>query len=670
MTIKKAGEYGFRRLAALILTGAALVSCLAGCGGEAAAVTTEKTQPTEPTLWVPEDGNPDDVTCKGSYTDAAYDRSTVVGKTGEAELTAGMLNVLYRLVINGFRNEREMPDFSIPLESQVCGLSEEGLTWQQYFLQQALDLWHGLQSLEQKSHEYVEYVEDYFEPDPVKHKEYMTNMPAAEVMLTKDGTYRLNTMEEEFLEDIPRQIAKLSMDQGYENLGRMLSEEFGEAVTRQDLESVTHLINYTYFYFMARTYDLSFTEEELKEAEKKVDGEDRKLVTIRNLLILPENAEFDEDGRVTASQEDWEKAELEAKEKLNYFLTPNRLRIRRGDESEFAQDCYEVSKDTATSRTGGIYANLHEGQIAEPLNSWAFDPERKQDDVEIVKSEYGVHLLYFCGSRTEKSLKAEHLLRREIRESALETAAKDYPAEVEYEKIRLAPVQKRGKLLISRDLLYPDVAHERFTEVPLFLQQDWMHAPFAMGYMVGKNGCGITSFAMLSTYMTDTLMTPGYCARTYSAYGGVGTDGRIFEHIPPKLGYFFIKKSGFMDEVQAALREGKKAISLQHVGYFTRGGHYLVLSDITEEGNIVIRDSNIFNYRRCKEHAVDEFNPNLLLGACQGFWILDSKMVRTKACVRCGGEYAPKLLQEDYFCPRCQTARERRSDFLELLKMA
>ena len=59
-----------RNLAALLL---AMMLILCGCGGknESAAVeepaavpTTEETVPAT----VPEDGNPDDVTCKGTYT--------------------------------------------------------------------------------------------------------------------------------------------------------------------------------------------------------------------------------------------------------------------------------------------------------------------------------------------------------------------------------------------------------------------------------------------------------------------------------------------------------------------------------------------------------------------------------------------------------------------------
>lgn len=91
---------------------ALLMLLMPGCGSETAKNTVKETkedrlswlpgtaeksteQTTEPTVapTVPENGNPDDVTCKGSYTAEVTD--AVIAKAGGAELTNEELQVWY-----------------------------------------------------------------------------------------------------------------------------------------------------------------------------------------------------------------------------------------------------------------------------------------------------------------------------------------------------------------------------------------------------------------------------------------------------------------------------------------------------------------------------------------------------------------------------------------------
>ena len=126
------------------------------------AETAEAAQPTDllavdPTI--PADGNPEDVTCKGSYTAdddtvlAAAD--TVVATMGDVQLTVSQLQVYYWLEVNNFLNTLYNygmdasyygMDYSLGLDQQTCGIAE-GLTWQQFFLESALGSWTNYQSL-------------------------------------------------------------------------------------------------------------------------------------------------------------------------------------------------------------------------------------------------------------------------------------------------------------------------------------------------------------------------------------------------------------------------------------------------------------------------------------------------------------------------------------------
>ena len=103
---------------------------------------------------IPADGNPDDVTCKGSYSvsdeEALAAADTVVATIGEYQLTNDKLQVYYWMEVQNFLNNYGSyaayfgMDYTQPLDTQ---LEEEGLTWQQYFLDTALNSWHQVQAM-------------------------------------------------------------------------------------------------------------------------------------------------------------------------------------------------------------------------------------------------------------------------------------------------------------------------------------------------------------------------------------------------------------------------------------------------------------------------------------------------------------------------------------------
>ena len=103
---------------------------------------------------IPADGNPDDVTCKGSYSvsdeEAIAAGDTVVATIGEHQLTNDKLQVYYWMEVQNFLNNYGAyaayfgMDYTQPLDTQ---LEEEGLTWQQYFLETALNSWQQVQAM-------------------------------------------------------------------------------------------------------------------------------------------------------------------------------------------------------------------------------------------------------------------------------------------------------------------------------------------------------------------------------------------------------------------------------------------------------------------------------------------------------------------------------------------
>ena len=94
-----------KRTAALLLV---LGLLLCGCGKTESSetevtVAPETTEETVPAT-IPQDGNPGDATCKGSYT-GTDTPDTVVAKAGLAELTNDQLAVWYWAEVAQYRQE-------------------------------------------------------------------------------------------------------------------------------------------------------------------------------------------------------------------------------------------------------------------------------------------------------------------------------------------------------------------------------------------------------------------------------------------------------------------------------------------------------------------------------------------------------------------------------------
>jgi hypothetical protein len=103
----------------------------------------------QPEANIPANGNPDDETCKGSYTVndvmAKVLGKKVVATIGEHTLTNAQLQTFYWMQVQNFLTSEYgnymmyygLLDYTQPLDTQICPMAEN-LTWQQFFLKEAL----------------------------------------------------------------------------------------------------------------------------------------------------------------------------------------------------------------------------------------------------------------------------------------------------------------------------------------------------------------------------------------------------------------------------------------------------------------------------------------------------------------------------------------------------
>jgi hypothetical protein len=402
---------------AAIAVVAALV--LGGKGGTTPAETTVPTTApaasgeateTTPPMTVPADGNPDDATCKGSYTlaeGATFNGDAVVATMGEHKLTNAELQVYYWMQVYDFLNQYGSYasmfglDYTQPLDMQ---LSLEGtMTWQQYFLDSALDTWVNYQAMCNEANA-AEYVLD---------EEYVI-----------------------YLEELPENLESSALEMGYESAEDMIRRDMGPNA------SLAGYLNYLNNYYLGYMYygdtleQIPVTDAEVEayyEAhieDYKANGlekTDERYVDVRHIMITPE-------GGDAATEEQWAAAEKEANDLLNEWLT------KHPDEDGFAVMAEAYTDDPGSASNGGLYEDVYVGQMVPEFENWCFDASRQTGDYGIVKTTYGYHIMYFVGSDYVWYATAEADMLVEKGNEFLQSVLDKHPAEIDYSVTELGTV--------------------------------------------------------------------------------------------------------------------------------------------------------------------------------------------------------------------------------------
>lgn len=590
-----------KRLCVLFLC----ISLLTGCGVQLTSVSSPEAE-TVPAATIPADGDPESIRCKGSYTGTPD--TAVVARMGDTALTNEALAPWYWAEVNQYRQEdgQPAPDWTLPLDQQPCPIADDCASWQQYFLKQTLSRWHVAQALLRHMENTPLPLEEAYQPHEGYYETYMDGKPATAVLYGYEDHYQPNALHQAWLD----------------SLEETLSNESPEC------RSFAQDMNLAYMYFTQLTYQV--------EAEP---AEQRDTVTFRHIFLLPQEeetlVEWEARGWDTLAQ--WEKD-------------------RRSSEATFAQLASQLSQDPGSACNGGLYRNCTREDLCAPLAYWCFDETREAGDTTVLLTDEGCHVVYFVGSGESRAEEAQQY--RQL----LEELRDQDPMTVYYERI-LLPEEGHG--LSLEDVLYPDISHQRYPQVQLYLQQDYPYTQYG-NYKITTNGCGITSLAMAATYLTDQEYTPPEMCARYGAYSlQTGTAGSLFENAPPELGFYLIKKTYDWREAREYMQEGHLVVCCQHKGYWTRGGHYLVLEEMSEDGKVRVRDSNIFNYSKLTPHfAEDLFDWSTLYAAASGFWIYEKKVTSTPACTRCGQpEALERSFVSNYLCEKCDTALLRQEAY-------
>lgn len=165
---------------------------------------------------------------------------------------------------------------------------------------------------------------------------------------------------------------------------------------------------------------------------------------------------------------------------------------------------------------------------------------------------------------------------------------------------------------------------ENFSAVPLYLQYDsaWGNISYGNG-TIKKNGCCPTCLAMVFSYLRgETIYPNDVVAWSGNRYyvSGAGTAWSIFKPASEQWGVSCENIGKSQAKMCQALSDGKIIIASMGPGTFTKGGHFIVLTGITEAGKIKVNDPNDSSV---KKHSQKEFEVSLILRECKNMWVFE-----------------------------------------------
>ena len=113
------------------------------------------------------------------------------------------------------------------------------------------------------------------------------------------------------------------------------------------------------------------------------------------------------------------------------------------------------------------------------------------------------------------------------------------------------------------------------------------------GYCVARSGCGPTSMAVVISSLTGKWVTPLDTVEWAFKHGYYSGDGSVHEAIPALARAYGLSCQGLgkdYKKIRSALRKGHPVVCLMGEGYFTAGGHFMVLVDIDSKNCVTVAD--------------------------------------------------------------------------------
>lgn len=172
------------------------------------------------------------------------------------------------------------------------------------------------------------------------------------------------------------------------------------------------------------------------------------------------------------------------------------------------------------------------------------------------------------------------------------------------------------------------------------------------GYCIAKAGCGPTSMAVVITSLTGKWVTPLDTAIWGYQHGFYSREGSAHEMIPAMAAAYGLRCQGVGTDYQAiknALKAGKPVVCLMGPGYFTRGGHFMVLVAIDNNDCVTVADVGSRTRSAYKYRLADVIAQSKGASAGGPFWVMSydkgSSAARREKAIK---NYTQEDMEEDF----------------------
>lgn len=172
------------------------------------------------------------------------------------------------------------------------------------------------------------------------------------------------------------------------------------------------------------------------------------------------------------------------------------------------------------------------------------------------------------------------------------------------------------------------------------------------GYCIAKAGCGPTSMAVVISSLTGKWVTPLDTAIWGYQHGFYSREGSAHEMIPAMAAAYGLRCQGAGTDYQAikkALKAGKPVVCLMGPGYFTRGGHFMVLVAIDNNDCVTVADVGSRTRSAYKYRLADVIAQSKGASAGGPFWVMSydkgSSAARREKEIK---NYTQEDMEEDF----------------------
>ncbi len=380
-----------------------------------ADTTTAVTTP-QPTEYVPGDG----VLQKHSYSIDSFAENpqlqdAVVARVGENTLTNRQLQMYYWMqfyeVWNYYYSQYSYYtpyyiglDYTLPFADQP--IPDGSMNWEQYLLELSINTWQRYLVLG---------------------------------TMAKDAGFTLSQESLAELDSIRTEMEASAKDRGLDSADALIAQEMGEGVTVDDY------IDYMKLYYLGEEYfgqvyeGVEYSQQDLEDyyaanlealTTAGLTKEAGYIGDVRHILIMPEGGELDANGNKVYT-EDALQAALQEAENIKAMWD-------NGGKTEalFIDLTGKYTQDTGYEYNGGLYTDIYsESSYVPEFKAWAIDPDNKAGDCEIVRTDFGYHIMYMIGNEPvwERVCRQEYL--SEYCTKLIDDQVAKYPLEVDYENI-------------------------------------------------------------------------------------------------------------------------------------------------------------------------------------------------------------------------------------------